>query len=109
MQFTFYGPFVSRENALRAGLCYIRCLRPLRSLNNLKLYRVALLQRAITIPSDRRIVHENIRSVISPDKSVTLRIVEPLHCSLHRGCPPGRDSFVSLCRAAKINSGCAVK
>lgn len=71
------------EIRLRAGFGDVGCLRALRSLNDLKFYGVTFLQGFVAVTSDCGIVDENICSIISSDKSIALRIVEPLDGSLH--------------------------
>jgi hypothetical protein len=80
-------------------------LRPLLSLNNLKLNRVTFLQALITFGRNRAVVHEYIRSVVTADEAVTFCVIEPLHRAFQpfhvrplsaaslwlRGIPGGRD------------------
>lgn len=57
-------------------------LWPLLALNDVKFDFVAFLQTFVTIDLNCAVVNEDIRSVISSYKAVTLRIVEPLHLTL---------------------------
>jgi hypothetical protein len=59
-------------------LGYIGRLRPFLSLYDLKLYLVALLQALISFSGDGAVVNEDIRSIVTPEEAVTLRVVEPL-------------------------------
>jgi hypothetical protein len=53
----------------------------------LELDRITLLQRAVTIPDNRRIVYEYIRPVFAAYESVSFRVIEPLYRSLHSMSP----------------------
>lgn len=64
-------------------------LRPFRSLNDLELDAVALIQRAKTAPVDRRVVDKYVSAIVLGNKAITLLIVEPFHgTSCHCGHPP---------------------
>src|SRR5258708_28823684 len=64
---------------LRSGdLGYIGRLRPLLSLDDLKLHLVALLQAFVALGGDCAVVNENIRSIVAAEEAVTLGVVEPL-------------------------------
>jgi hypothetical protein len=67
--------------SLSNGLSYIGCLRPFLALDDLEFDRVALLQALISIARNGAVVDENVRSTITPEEAVPLRIVEPLHCA----------------------------
>src|SRR5579864_4059979 len=58
------------------------CLPPLGSLYDGKLNRLALFQAAETVSLNCREVNEDILAVLPADESITLRVVEPLHCTL---------------------------
>ena len=85
---------------LLAGLlhdysCYLCCcflyvggLWPFWSLHNFEFHCIAFLQCAVPVTNDRRIVDENIRTILAADEAVSLRIVEPFHGSLHLLRPP---------------------
>ena len=55
----------------------VRCLRTFLALGNLELYFVAFLQTLVALRSDGTIMHKHIWSIITSDKSVSFRIVEP--------------------------------
>jgi hypothetical protein len=64
-------------------------LRPLRSLHDLELDAVALIQRAKTAPIDGRVVDEYVRAIVLGNKAIPLLIVKPFHgTSCHCGHPP---------------------
>jgi hypothetical protein len=88
-------PLSNNPRTTLTGLCYVCCLRPFRALDYLKLDRITLLQRAVTISDDRRIVYEDIRPVFPAYESVSFRVIEPLYCSLHFVSPLAGDSNVS--------------
>ncbi len=70
------------EEDLKSHFSYISCLRPLVVGGYLELYPLSLGQRLEPFSSYRRIVHEDVRSVVLLDESVTFGFVEPLHRSL---------------------------
>src|ERR1700690_3667940 len=63
---------------------YISCLRPLVVGSYFELYPLALGQRLKTFSGNRRIVNENVRSIVLLDKPISLGFVEPLHRSFKR-------------------------
>src|SRR5277367_3172028 len=52
------------------------------SLDDVEFNVVALFQALIPVDLNRAIMHEHIRSVLTPDKSVPLGVVKPLHLAL---------------------------
>jgi len=54
------------------------CLRPLLSLYDVELDFVAFLQALVSVELNCAVMHKHVGTVISPDKAVTLRVVEPL-------------------------------
>jgi hypothetical protein len=79
--------FASAGNMSSLGFsgCFghIRGLGTFRALHNLEFDRISFLQRAVTIPDDRRVMYEHIGAIFSPDESISFRVIEPLHCSMH--------------------------
>ena len=60
--------------------------RSLGALDHLELDPLALAQGLEPVHFDRGMMHEDIlRAIIEADESETLRIVEPLHCTLSGG------------------------
>lgn len=59
-------------------LGYIRRLRAFLSLDDLKLYFVALLKALVTFAGDRTVVNEYVRAIVSAKEAVSLSVVEPL-------------------------------
>ncbi len=54
-------------------------LRSFRTLYDIELNLIALLQTLIAFQLDGAVVHENIGSAIPAEKSIALRIVEPFN------------------------------
>lgn len=64
-------------------------LRPLRSLHDLELDAVALIQRAKAAPIDGRVVDKYVRAIVLGNKAIPLLIVKPFHgTSCHCEHPP---------------------
>lgn len=72
------------EQILGAKLqgAHVLCLEPLLALGNLELDPLAFLQAAEAVGLDRRVMNENVFTVIPADETKTFGIVKPLHCSL---------------------------
>ena len=69
-------------------------LRPFLPLNNIEFYFIALFQAFVSIVLDGAVVHEDIWSIIAPDKAITFCVVEPLDLAFvlrHKPCPSLRD------------------
>lgn len=65
-------------------------LRALLALDNIELNFIALFERFVAVQLDRRVVNKYIRSVFTPDESIALGVIEPLHFALvlsHRVLP----------------------
>lgn len=60
----------------------VLCLETLRSLYTFELYRLAFVQAAVAIFLNDRVVHKDVFSSATLDKTVTFRTVKPLHSSL---------------------------
>src|SRR5260370_2250201 len=71
-----------------SGLGNVCGLRSLLSIHDFKLDRVALLKSAVPIAHNGGVMHEDIAAILASDKSISLGIIEPLHCSLHFLVPP---------------------
>src|SRR4051794_2747218 len=80
---------------------YVLCLPALRSLGYVELYRLTFLQRAKSIGLNRCVMHEDVFSVCAAQKSKSLCVVKPLHCSLFHLSV----SFI-VRDHAEFNSGC---
>src|ERR1700712_5343953 len=69
--------------------CYSNCLRnanvlslpALRSLDDVELNRLTLLQRTEAVALNRGVMDENVLSGGAAQKSKTLGVVKPFHCS----------------------------
>ncbi len=59
----------------------VRGLWSFLALYNLELHNVAFLQALITFTADRTVVDEHVGSAFASNKSVTLGVIEPLHCT----------------------------
>jgi hypothetical protein len=78
-------------------------LQSFRTLLHFKGNARALIERAVSTGRDRGEVHEDIFSILSLDKSKSLRGVKPLHCS----CFFQNDSFYfyKCCANVSIDDG----
>jgi hypothetical protein len=77
-------PGLFRQN--ECGLSVLANVRGLQSFGSLRDVELDLLpfaQRAEAISLNSRVMDENIRSILTRDESISLRIVEPLHLA---GC-----------------------
>lgn len=90
---------------LRSGsLVDVRSLRTFLSLNNFKLYCVALLQAFVAFGSDGAIVDKHVGAVVAPNEPVSLRVVKPLYRAfqsfhvrpLGQALPPLQDVPVKI-------------
>src|SRR5437899_9601920 len=79
-------------NSLSGAFFYLGRLRSFGSLYYLEFDRITLLQAPVTISGDCRIVYEYIGPIFPAYESVSFRIIEPLHCSLHFVSPLDGDS-----------------
>jgi len=61
---------------------YVRSLPALGSLHDVELHGLAFLQTLETTRVDRRVVHEDILTVLARDEAEALRVIEPLHSTL---------------------------
>jgi hypothetical protein len=69
----------------------IRGLQALRSLLDIELHLIALVQRSVTFTPYRLEVDEHVLAVLTGDEAITLGSVEPFHCSLFHGTIPFGD------------------
>ena len=58
------------------------CLPALGSLDDIELNGLTFLQAAEAAGLNCRVVNENVLAVLAADEAITLRVIEPLHCSL---------------------------
>jgi hypothetical protein len=58
-------------------------LRSLRTFNDFEFDVVAFVKFSKAFTNDSRIMNKNVGSVVTPDKTITFRIVEPLDHTLH--------------------------
>ena len=61
---------------------YVLCLEAFRPLNDVELDCLAFLEAPETIRLNRRKVHEDVFAILAADKTKSLCVVKPLHCSL---------------------------
>src|SRR5260370_42564918 len=67
----------------RSARANVLSLRALRTLGDVELDLLVLVQRLVTLRLDRRVVHENVvAAVLLRDEAETLLGVEPLHGAL---------------------------
>src|SRR5271163_4515705 len=71
------------------GADYVTRLKAFGAFEQIELHGLTLVERAVTVFLNRGEMHENIFSRGALDKAISLRPVEPLHCSLlsHRKTP----------------------
>ena len=81
------GQAISPASSIRTRclsvLANVRGLQSLGSLRDVELDLLPFAQRAEAISLNSRVMDENIRSILTRDESISLRIVEPLHLA---GC-----------------------
>lgn len=65
-----------------SDLLHVRGLQSFGSVHNLEFHRIALSQRSESIRRDGGVVHKNILAAVLRNETETLRIVEPLNCTL---------------------------
>ena len=70
-----------KKEELRFGARYVDGLFALRTLLNLKLNLIALIQGLLTIPLNGAEMDKHIFAVLRRDKTVSLLVAEPLDCS----------------------------
>jgi hypothetical protein len=58
-------------------------LRAFCALHNLKFDRITFIQGSISFSHNRCVMNKDIWTVTAPDETIALRIVEPLHLTLH--------------------------
>src|SRR5207248_4861131 len=77
-------PKPPRNDSANAGLQNLNVLSlpALRTLLDVELDRLAFLQAAEALRLDGCVVDEYVLTVLAADKTETLGVVEPLHCSL---------------------------
>jgi hypothetical protein len=63
-------------------LDYVLSLKALRTLDDVELDLVTLVERLKAFRLDCGMVHEDVTPGSTADKAVTLLVAEPLHCSL---------------------------
>src|SRR5205814_6012112 len=77
------------RNSLQRG--HVLCLPALGSLDDIELHGLAFLQAAKAFILNGGVVHEHVLAILPADETVSLGVVEPLHCSLfHKCCIPSR-------------------
>ncbi len=64
---------------LSAALFYLVSLRSLVSLNNVKINRIAFLQKLISLHFDRTEVTEHISPFVAAQKARAFGVIEPFH------------------------------
>jgi len=74
----------------RLGADDVGCLKAFGALEQVELHGLTLIERAVPVLLDRREVHEHIFPRGALDESISLRPVEPLHCTF---LSHGKNSF----------------
>jgi hypothetical protein len=62
---------------------YVSSLRTFLALRDLEFNLITFLEAFVTFRDDRAVMHKNIGSILSPDETVTLSVIEPLNCTFH--------------------------
>ena len=57
-------------------------MRSFLALHDIEFNSVVFLQALVSVRSNCAVVNKNIRAIVSPEKTETLGIVEPLHYTL---------------------------
>jgi hypothetical protein len=76
---------------IRGWLCYLLNashrvgLRSLLPLNDVKFDFVAFLQTLVAIELDRAVMNKHVGPIVTADKAVSLRVIEPLHFAFMLG------------------------
>ncbi len=78
----FIGTFLEKLQHLD-----VFCLPPFGTFDDVKLDWLAFFQTAKTIRLNGREMNEYIFTIFPRDKAITLRVIEPLHCSLFHVVP----------------------
>lgn len=68
---------VSQQDAL--DLCYVGCLKPFRTLDDIKLNRITFGQRLETIAANGGEMNKNILAILLLKKPETLAVVKPFY------------------------------
>src|SRR5689334_18199120 len=61
---------------------HVLCLPALGTFDDGELHRLSFLQAAETVGLNCREMDENVLTILTGNKAVTLRVIEPLNCSL---------------------------
>ena len=77
-------------------LNHVTGLRPFWALDNLKLNRIPFVQSFVALAYDCRIMNEHIWTVIAPDETEPLCVIEPLNLAVHIPSSLGTNSLVSV-------------
>ncbi len=67
------------SEGLAARFLHVGSLRTFRSLHNLEFDHISFLQSAVAVSNDGRVVDEDIGPIVTPDKTVTFRVIEPFY------------------------------
>ena len=65
----------------------VGCLGTLGALYDFEFDGISLVESTIAVADDGRVMNENVRPIIPPDKTIALGVVGPLHFSLHVSSP----------------------
>ena len=88
---------------------YVLCLPALGPFDYVERDCLALLQAAEAFSLNRRIVNEYVFSILTADKAVALRVIEPLNCSLFHDDASSFGFDVAAIRSGCEAAGSAVK
>ena len=77
-------------------LNHVTGLRPFWALDNLKLNRIPFVQSFVALAYDCRIMNEHIWTVIAPDETEALCVIEPFDLTSHSSFLSRGHSLVSV-------------
>jgi len=91
--FSCGGSFAITSARLRLQPDYVCSLRSLCTLNYLEFDGFPFVQRSESVACDCGVMNKHIWSVVTPDETVPLGVVEPLNLTSHTSSSPGTAFF----------------
>ena len=91
--FSCGGSFAITSARLRLQPDYVCSLRSLCTLNYLEFDGFPFVQRSESVACDCGVMNKHIWSVVAPDETVPLGVVEPLNLTSHTSSSPGTAFF----------------
>jgi len=85
---------------------HVFCLPAFGAFDDVELHGLAFFQAAKAVALNCREVHEDVFAVLPADKAITLRVIEPLNCSLFH-CVTRIPCFIEICAFLElVQAGC---